>query len=36
MDGIISIGQNITGYENKINKNEYKLSKDTNEDDEEA
>lgn len=34
MEGIVSLGQNITGYENKISKNEYKSQKSTNEDDE--
>ncbi len=38
MEGIVSLGQNIAGYENKISKSEYKSNKSTdkNNEDEEA
>lgn len=38
MEGIVSLGQNIAGYENKISKSEYKSNKSTDEnnEDEEA
>ena len=34
MEGIVSLGQNIAGYENKISKLDYKSNKNTSEDEE--